>query len=327
MEGNMDPNTPGIAYFLAALYYMSGLLTNWALPFIRDMLIRWKRQITSRRKIVVLVDRQKQRRHCFWKDVYKKSNKIRLYTYIQFISIADELRKKKNIASLLFDRTRVDYIIVNWDAANGDPVYGSDRTREFLKHYRPDLIAWIKQGGILLVESQGASWAAIQDVYEIFNECFEDTSLKVAKSAHLTEDEIICPPDSQNHPLLRDISSKVLKLEKACLCEQRRWFPIQHAHLASLEEAERSPRKLYRGFFEEFHGWEPLLLSKMYKKPVAVYKTLSGNNEVGACVLTTMFIASSWPSSGLSSLVEILLINLPDELSNIHFDPTRHTKL
>jgi hypothetical protein len=150
----------------------------------------------------------------------------------------------------------------------------------------------------------------------------------------LATSSVICSPDGKDHPLLKDVYGKALKLEKGCLGEQKNWFPLHRSNVPSLREVKRSPRKLYRGFFEEFPNWTPLLLSKNEKEPVMIYKTLRSKHEVGAYVLTTMFIASSWPTSpstdppsGLRSLIEGLLINLPDEVRSIHLSPLRGAKV
>ena len=57
-------------------------------------------------------------------------------------------------------------LIVNWDAANGDPEFGGLLCQMWLEHRRPEIIQWVRKGGILLIESQttlGTPCAAAYD--------------------------------------------------------------------------------------------------------------------------------------------------------------------
>jgi hypothetical protein len=45
-------------------------------------------------------------------------------------------------------------LIINWDAANGDPEFGAHLCQRWLEHRRPEIIEWVRKGGILLLESQ-----------------------------------------------------------------------------------------------------------------------------------------------------------------------------
>jgi uncharacterized protein YfiM (DUF2279 family) len=65
----------------------------------------------------------------------------------------------------LYENTRL--LVVNWDAANGDPLYRSDVTLEYFRS-RADvrLTRHFQQGGLLLVESQAASNRPVQEAYD-----------------------------------------------------------------------------------------------------------------------------------------------------------------
>ena len=45
-------------------------------------------------------------------------------------------------------------LVINWDAANGDPEFGAHLCQRWLEHRRPEIIEWVHEGGILLIESQ-----------------------------------------------------------------------------------------------------------------------------------------------------------------------------
>lgn len=57
-------------------------------------------------------------------------------------------------------------LIVNWDAANGDPSFGAHLTLQWLAHRRPEILAWVRKGNILIVESQTVLGAPSQAAYD-----------------------------------------------------------------------------------------------------------------------------------------------------------------
>lgn len=60
----------------------------------------------------------------------------------------------------------LDVLIINWDAANGDPEFGSHLAQRWLSHRRPELLLWVKDGGILIVESQAVLSVPDQASYD-----------------------------------------------------------------------------------------------------------------------------------------------------------------
>jgi len=227
------------------------------------------------------------------------------------MSIADELLKRKNPSCELFDRRQTDIIIINWDAVNGDPVYGSDRAQQFFEHYRPDMKAWMEEGGLLMVESQGASWGAIQRPYDCFVRCFEDSQAEIAREFWKMGEELLINEEYLDYPILSDFSNEDLVLRRGALCEKKAWFPRGIARPTTLgyKEHFRHPRKVYRGWFERCSSeWDPLILAKESEKPVLVCRAVPGKVEVGACILTTMFLASSELTKLISNIAD-----LPDQ--------------
>lgn len=295
---------------------IGGAIARWGWPAVDDYLERIKRRIERLRKVVVIYDRHRhsKRRHCFWKDIRgTKEQEIRFRIHFRFVSIADELLKRRNPSCELFDRRQTDIIIVNWDTINGDPVYGSDRAQQFFEHHRPDMKAWMEDGGIIVVESQGASWGAIQRPYECFVKCFEGSQVTITEELLNIGEELLINDKYSNHPILRGFNKEDLVLRPGALCERKEWFPkgIARPTTAGYKEIFRHPRKGYRGWFEVYSSdWEPLILAKESKKPVFLCRAVIGEREVGACILTTMFIASS----ELTKLIRNL-VDLPDQMA------------
>lgn len=57
-------------------------------------------------------------------------------------------------------------LIVNWDVANGDPEFGAQLCQKWLEHRRPEIIEWVRKGGILLIESQATLGVPSVDAYD-----------------------------------------------------------------------------------------------------------------------------------------------------------------
>lgn len=57
-------------------------------------------------------------------------------------------------------------LIINWDAMNGDPDFGSDINLRWLRHRRPELLEWVAQGNILIVEGQATLSVPSQRSYD-----------------------------------------------------------------------------------------------------------------------------------------------------------------
>jgi len=303
----------GIILIIAS-FVLGGVLLPWIRREIPERRERKKRQIERRRKVLIVYDRDKKtkRRHCFWEDIWEENRGIRIRSEFRFISIADELKKLRNPALELFDNDKTDIIIVNWGAINTDPVFGSDIAQQFFEHYSPDMREWMKKGGIIVIEAQLASWGAIQKPFESFTKCFEGSEVEVIEELWEIGEEVSINEKCQQHPILKKLSDEDLKLREGGVYEKKGWFPksIARPTIQSINEIARHKRKVYTGWFKNHSSdWEPLILSKRNGKPVMLCRPVQGDSEVGACVLTTMFIASS-------EFVKLIgnFIDLPDEM-------------
>ena len=283
---------------------------------------RRQRRIGRRVQIVVLVDqgRKSKCRTCFWKRALRtKEHDLRFRTKVRYISLADQLRRQRNPSHDLFSIETTDVIIVNWDAMNGDPVYGSDRTYAFVTHYRPDMREWLSNGGVLIVESQGASWAAAQAPYDCFSSLFPDSHVTVSSGMWTLGNCAAVSGAAVSDVVARDLDNNMLALKPSGLWERRAWFPRRRARVTrrpldgstqSLGYIKRHQAHLYRGWFAGWSDdWIHVLSARDGAidaarsgddgKAVLVYRRVAaaapqGTNPTGgAVVLTTMFIASS----------------------------------
>jgi hypothetical protein len=228
-------------------------LSRWIITTASHWRERRLKKLGRRLRVVVLVDgrRPSRRRTCFWKDVLARSDHdLRNRAKVKLLSISDELRKRRNPATNLFSPEKTDVIIINWDAMNGDPVYGSDRCYEFLEHYRPDMLEWLFQGGLLLVESQGASWSAAQGPYDCFVSMFPGSKVHLGSGMWTLGGRAILHPDSQASPLVEGLAESDLELKPGGLWARKVWFPrrLLRTDIQSLRFARRHQHHLHRGY-------------------------------------------------------------------------------
>lgn len=293
---------------------------QWMVKLINDWVSRTKRRLGRRLRVVVVVDhkRSSRRRRCFWKYVLKSSNHdLRHRVKCKFLSIADELSRGQNPATTLFSLESTDIIVINWDAVNGDPVYGSDRAYHFMRHYGPDMLEWLSQGGLLFVESQGASWSSSSDSYACFTSMFQGSEVSLCSEMWTVGNAVSVDPSAPSNPLTTDLGD--LELTPGGLWARKPWFPsrLLRSDIQSLRFARRHQQLLYRGWFDEWTSdWSPILVPKIREGPpgepekvnspeqrsraVALYRPVHRSKEpgrptpdTGHVVLTTMFVASA----------------------------------
>ncbi|HEX8002303.1 MAG TPA: hypothetical protein VF519_06375 [Mycobacteriales bacterium] len=59
-----------------------------------------------------------------------------------------------------------DVLVVNWDTVNGDPDFGADFAMRWFEHRRLEILAWVSNGGVLLVEGQATLGVPSQRAYD-----------------------------------------------------------------------------------------------------------------------------------------------------------------
>lgn len=292
-------------------------------------------------KIKVIIDRfdPRLRRTCFW-NLSNKGGRFRDYE-MKFISITDimnsyfilssegfEELSKGEIENLspddvnsgfnpfflpdLFNLEKTQILIINWDSINGDPVYGSDRTHQFFKHYMHSLYTWVQKGGIVIVECQSSQWKLIKEAYQIFDESIQvtDEIKKYRKIAYI--DETI----REFHPILLGIDRQI---EPDAIFDQKLWFPRTSTNVsAQAKQNLTQNRKLSVGWFTGYSDqWTPILYSDTEsEKPVMLCKILSNidGTNIGAFILTTMYLGTLGEHPLISNI-----LNLSNKL-DLYFD-------
>lgn len=57
-------------------------------------------------------------------------------------------------------------LIINWDAANGDPDFGADFVLRWFQHRGPEILSWVDKGGVLIIEGQATLGTPTQAAYD-----------------------------------------------------------------------------------------------------------------------------------------------------------------
>jgi hypothetical protein len=309
---------------------------------------RHKRKIDRQMQVTVIVDRnsKRRRRTCFWPEVLDSEKYDIRYrvNHIEY-SIADTLDKKRNPAVQLFSPERSNIIVINWDAINGDPVYGSDRAYQFLERYRSDLREWLRQGGVLIVESQGVSWGASDDAYNMLCSMFSESRITLFSEMWAVGDAAAVHPRRLSNPLLIDLKDDDAQIAQGGLWARKQWFPKDFisSDAQSARFVRRHQQLLYRGWFTSWTAdWNPILTPKPPAatatadgrqahdtRAVALYRRVKPHHdpsepaaEAGYVVLTTMFLASSELYTFISNCISLAEKARLESEPLPHQDPT-----
>lgn len=101
-------------------------------------------------KVTVVQDWSRCGRAVLWRNVLEPlsgSPKLGFELEIQYCSPAEELwRAGADFSQAAFaaqEFSSADVMVVNWDAANGDPEFGSDLTMRWFEHRRLEILHWV----------------------------------------------------------------------------------------------------------------------------------------------------------------------------------------
>jgi hypothetical protein len=202
----------------------------------------------------------------FWKEVL---GEIRPEPDFTEISVPDKKRRGETIRI-----TEADCLIINWDAANGLYLYGSDDTFIYLMTHRESRRdALLKRGGTILCEFQTGMGILRQVAYDaIFGEGevevvraeYErevlpngESTWTVASWKRYNNTRVSLPPKYKKHPI-------IVGLQDPFESEQNRGL----RDLVNFDVQEKNDRwhqdqhSLYLGWFSNWtKGWVPLLIA------------------------------------------------------------------
>lgn len=126
-----------------------------------------------RLRMLVVVDPKTRGRGEFWTEearLYNESPFAAAYGPVSCepVALAEDVSQTptKSTEFLLNRMERTQVLILNWDVANGDPMYGADVVSRWFEHYQWNVRDWVKRGGILVIEGQANRAIPHQGAYD-----------------------------------------------------------------------------------------------------------------------------------------------------------------
>ncbi|WP_250476043.1 hypothetical protein [Caballeronia sp. GAFFF1] len=119
-------------------------------------------------RVGVLVDWKRSSRTSAWQPVLERMADRNLPLYVTEYRVADLIvanpdgSKPTGLGAIASE----DVLIVNWDAANGDPEFGAHLLMAWLRHRRPEILLWLRRGNVLIIESQATFGVPTRDAYD-----------------------------------------------------------------------------------------------------------------------------------------------------------------
>jgi hypothetical protein len=118
-------------------------------------------------RIGVLADWARSARGNEWPDLCRSLQNfipldVCIYPLADLIAAPPAPDNPKGLHSI----RRQDVLIINWDAVNGDPDFGAHIALRWLEHRRPELLLWVRDGNILIIESQAVLGVPCQSAYD-----------------------------------------------------------------------------------------------------------------------------------------------------------------
>lgn len=232
------------------------------------------------------------------------------HSYIQQ-SVADSRRSGESVRINEFGS-----VIVNWDAANGDIVTGSDDTLFYFMTRGGDRKeAFLRKGGRLLCEFQGGMGRLHQAAYDAL---FGDNELEVIsldafpeEKWHGSEAEVWSRTFSRFHPVLNSLPKT---FRTAYRDEGERLFNFVDGPVTEMYGYKYRETIFWHGWFRWWQkGWIPLLKAKLPKdhpyrtkllapKPAVLLAKCTGN---GVMFASTMWLALSRSKDLMDSILRV----------------------
>lgn len=222
-------------------------------------------------------------------------------------------------------------VIVNWDAANGDYVCGSDDTFLYFLTRQDRRDALLSAGGIILCECQSGRGQPYQAAYDAIFGSSQVEVINASVPPELVEGESSTEAKWNNdsvhtfapyrsfYPIIRELSSSL----RSSYIETVPLFNFDDQRPQETFYRYKYRQSLYNGWFCSWgKGWVPLLVadlreplslpSKLFSPPPAV---LLAKCELGGVMLaSTMWIAGSKCTELTDSILQIKV----DEVKKAH---------
>ncbi|MDQ3740982.1 MAG: hypothetical protein M3320_00315 [Actinomycetota bacterium] len=254
--------------------------------------------------MTVIVDRRDRHHEEFWTEILADLNERNIVrTTLTLYPLADKIAERLTNKPVLLELIErgTDVLIVNWDAINGDPDFGGDAALRWFEHRQFGLRAWIRDGGMLIIEGQ-ANQGVPDDRY--YSAVLGDGEVRLSGR----EDPL--NPDAERRRMTGDarmtrIARQAVQFEALDLIEPRKGlefevlFPRAHAGrlVPSYLHAINTDELLYRGWFRRTVrrgtlSWVPYVRrAERWPKDFPVMLTAKWND--GVVFVTTLLLSAT----------------------------------
>jgi len=287
--------------------------------------------MVAKARVVVIVDWPHRQRRVGWSDALRSAERQGKVQVLNggptLVSLAAETSKVEAGPSpavpWVWPERQFDILIVNWDAANSDPWYGSHLTLECLRHFRSDILAWVETGGVLVLDGQTAAHRPVQEAYDAV---LGSGELRLDKMYDIMERrrfhdllgyQLQLDAGNRDHPLIAGLSGDnfCARLEERDELAQS-IYSVAPIAAEQAESASQGP--LYRGWFKKRPQaiasrlrWRTLAWSKRETHPKRRPILLCAPHGKGAIVASTMMLGYCVPPRFVSNLFGLVDKGVP----------------
>src|ERR1035438_10320979 len=275
------------------------------------------REIDYRKPILIIVDRtvddgsEERARTSFWRDVLPLDS-------FDEVSVRDEKQRGRQVR---INAVRV--VIINWDAANGDFVTGSDDTLLYFMTRKDRREALLRAGGILVCEYQSGRGELNQAAYDAIFGSGEVQVIEARMPPDVTPDKnrqedqwnnkqvFVMSKYKSIHPLIRNLPGQLASKHDG---PDRPLFNFDKDRPQNTFYAYKYRGSVFNGWFSWWgKGWVPLLIAdprypwpwwkRVSTPPPAVL--LAKASAGGLMLASTMWIAGSDLTELVNAIVSV----------------------
>jgi len=256
--------------------------------------------VTKRLRVAVITDWSHCTRGNHWEEVIAPNHE---YTEVRLADAVAPLNQQAVPGggySFLQALDDLDVLVLNWDVVNGDPDFGADFTLAWFDHHRGEVLMWVRNGGLLIIEGQTVLSVPSQHAYDRLLGhrevvvCGAEDELDPPAQARRFGAECVVTAAAQRPARF---GSSLNRLQPLGERSHEEMFPAAERVASFL--ARENWKTLYRGWFRlsplrrrSRLNWCPVIVTT--RRSGRRYPTaIAARHGEGAIVATTMFLAST----------------------------------
>lgn len=262
-------------------------------------------------RVALIVDWRGPMRAEFWSTALNELQPHAQSIHVKSYPLADKLLTALDAADAApaYFLSECDVLVINWDALNGDPEFGSDFAQRWFEARQPELLLWLEAGGILIVEGQARMNIPDQHAYDSLVAPDELRVSRQVNPLYPSEQERCMGERGRvtRHARKSGLFRNLENITTNQTHTRTEMFP-GYAVNAVTPALPVKWAYLYRGWF----WWNPLRRTRLRWVPVIRTSDrrfnhpimLVARHEKGAIYVTTMFLASAGQQDLIRALID-----------------------